>query len=425
MEGTRPFLIIITSNGMNLLHSVRTALISIWTKKTRSFLTMLGIIIGVAQIITLIGLGNGIKHDVTSEVTQLGTNILFVLPGKVQSANGSFNPAASVGASTLTDADVVAMKQLPNITGVTPLGLMAAVPTVGTKEASGTIVMASEPNFLEFMTMYKLIGGRFISIADTTNKSKVIVVGKDAAATLFPGVAVKDVVGKTIQLGKNEFSIVGVIEMSQTSSLFSSAGSSTGGLAIVPFTTAKALNTNTQIFRIGVKASDNADVKVIKKEIQQKLQQLHGANDTTVFTQDDLLSVIDNILSLITKAIVGLSAISLIVGGIGIMNIMLVAVTERTREIGLRKAVGATFWHILVQFLTESIVLSLFGGAIGVAIAEVASIIVKSKFDLTILVNWQAVLIATLFSLGVGVIFGLAPAIRAAKKDPIDALRYE
>ena len=408
---------------MSLWHSVRIALLSIWTKKTRSFLTMLGIIIGVAQIIALIGLGNGIKKDVSSEVTQLGTNLLIVLSGKVQSGRGGFNPGASLGTSTLTEQDVTGIKSLPGVLDDTPMAFVAGVPTVGARSAPGTIIMAVNPSYFKYVSTSKIVAGHFFTPADSQAKKRVLVLDKSAQDALFPNMAAQQVIGQQVKLGKTEFEVVGSAATPATTSAFGNTGAATA--IYIPFTTAKDINPTTQIFRIGVKATDTADVKTVKKAIQQKLQQLHGANDTTVFTQDDILKVVDNILSLITKAIVGLSAISLLVGGIGIMNIMLVSVTERTREIGLRKAVGATFWHILAQFLTESIVISLFGGAIGVGIAAVASVIVKQKADLTILVDLNAILIATLFSLGVGVVFGLAPAIRAARKDPIDALRYE
>ncbi len=404
---------------------IASAFQSLWTKKTRSVLTMLGVIIGVAQIIALIGLGNGIKKDIASEITQLGTNVLFIIPGKVQTSSGGFNPAASVGASTLTDADVVAIRQLPDITDVMVMGLMAALPTAGTNQAAGAMVLAAQPNFLGFVNMYKIANGRFFTAAENDAMEKVIVLGKDAALQLFPDVDAAEVIGKTVTLGKNDFTVVGTVESTQTNSLFSSPGSGSVGLAIVPFKTAKDVNQNTQIFRIGVKASDSADAKAVKATISAKLKDLHGADDTTVFTQDDLLKVVDSILGLITKAIVALASISLVVGGIGIMNIMLVAVSERTKEIGVRKALGATRSSILGQFLTESVVLGLVGGAIGVGIVSVASTIVRQKAGVTIVVDWYSILVATLFSIGVGVIFGLLPAVRAARKDPIEALRYE
>lgn len=404
-----------------------TALRSIWSKKTRSVLTMLGVIIGVAQIVALIGLGNGIKRDVNSEITSLGSNILFVIPGKVQDASGGINPAASVGASTLTEADVVAIRKLPDIVSVIPLGLTAAVPAVGGKQATGTIVMASEPEFLDFLTMYKLVNGRFFAEADNSAQAKVIVIGKETAAGMFPGVSPDKIVGQEIQLGKESFTVIGLVEMrQQSSSLFSSSGpTSGGGLAVIPYKTAKALNPNTQIFRVGVKASEQADAKTVKKAVVAELQELHGTDDTTVFTQDDILNVVNNILGLITTAIVALSSISLIVGGIGIMNIMLVAVSERTKEIGLRKAIGATRSSILFQFLTESAIISLLGGGIGVGLVSIASVIVKAQANLSIVVDLYSIMLAVVFSLGVGIIFGLLPAFRAARKDPIEALRYE
>ncbi len=406
------------------LENFRLALAALRGNKLRSFLTMLGIIIGVFQIIVLVGLGQGVKQDVTNEVTQLGTNVLFVIPGKVETSSGGYNPAASVGASTLTDADVAAIRRLPDITDSMVMGLMAAVPTAGSNQAPGSMVIAISSNFLDFMKVYQLVAGRFFTPAEHDAADRVIVLGKDMTATLFPGVPVADVIGQTVSLGKNDFNVLGVVEQQQTNSLFSGSNTSVS-IALIPFQTAKAVNPNTQIFRIGVKANDDADAKAVKTELAAKLKELHGADDTTVFTQDDLLKVVDSILDLITKAIVGLASISLVVGGIGIMNIMLVAVTERTKEIGLRKAIGASDGNILAQFLTESIIISLLGGAVGVILATVTSIVVHARFDLSIVVNAGSVLIATAFSLGIGVIFGVAPAIRAARKDPIEALRYE
>lgn len=396
---------------------------SIWTKKTRSILTMLGVIIGVAQIIALIGLGNGVKKSVSDEVTQLGTNVLFLLPGKLQDSNGGFNPSASVGASTITESDLAFLKQQSEISELSPISLLAGTPVAGDKQASGVMTVAVEPPLFSILTTVQLEAGRYLTSADNKDKSKVLVMGQKVSTQLFPGVDNADVVGKSVSIGKNTFTIVGVVNDKQSNSPF--GNDSYGSMTFMPYQTGRAVNENTQIFRIVMKLDPNIDAKIFAKTLKQDFIDRHGVEDVTVFSQEDLLKVVDNILSLITTAIVGLASISLIVGGIGIMNIMLVAVSERTKEIGLRKALGATRASILTQFLTESAIISLLGGAIGVGIVSLASIIVKQKANLDIVIDWHSILIATSFSLGVGLLFGLLPAFRAARKDPIDALRYE
>lgn len=403
--------------------SFTTALRSIWSKKTRSILTMLGVIIGVSQIIALIGLGQGVKKSVTDQVTQLGTNVLFVLPGKLQDSNGGFNPTASVGASTLTEKDLTLLKAQPEITTITPVSLLAGLPMVGERAPSGAMTVAIEPDYFEVMTTMKITAGRLFTDAENTDQAHVLVLGKTVSTQLFPGVAAADIIDETVTIGKNTFTIIGVIEDKQAASPFGS--DSFNAMTFLPYLTGKATNDNVQIFRIVMKIDPNVETKAFSKKMTALLKEQHGAEDITVFSQEDLLSVVDNILGLITTAIVGLASISLIVGGIGIMNIMLVAVSERTKEIGLRKALGATRASILWQFLTESAIISLLGGGIGVAIVTIASIIVKAQANLDIIVNLNSILIAISFSLGVGILFGLLPAFRAARKDPIEALRYE
>ncbi len=408
----------------SLFDNPRLALVALWNNKLRSVLTMLGVIIGVFSIIVLTGLGQGIKKDIASEINQLGSNIIIVLSGKVQTSQGGFNPAASIGASTLTEDDVEAIKQLPDILEDTPIGLMAAVPTAGDRQGLGTMVLAVEPGFFSYTTAYQLVSGRFFSSEENKQQMKVIVLGKDARTSLFPEDDDTSVLGKSVKLGKEAFTVVGTIESVQTTSVVGNSPIS-AGIVAVPFKTAKSINANTQIFRIGVKADDDANVEVVAKTVQAKLQELHGADDTTVLTQKDILKVVDNVLSLITKAIVGLASISLVVGGIGIMNIMLVSVTERTKEIGLRKAIGASNSNILFQFLTEAVILSLLGGALGVLLAVAVSIPVHAKAGLTVLITPQAGGLAVLFAFLVGVVFGVAPAIRASRLNPIEALRRE
>lgn len=400
-----------------------TAIRSIWSKKTRSFLTMLGVIIGVSQIIALIGLGQGVKQSVADEVTQLGTNVLFVLPGKLQDAEGGFNPAASVGASTLTERDLERLKSLPEITTITPVSLLAGIPAVGEKTALGTMTVAVEPDYFQVVTTVQVVAGRKFTNEENISEARVILLGKGARTSLFPNVPNNDVIGRTVTIGKEAFEVIGLLETEQSTSMF--GGNSFDNMVFLPYLTGKATNENVQIFRVVMKIDPEEDVKAFATQVHQILQDEHGADDITVFTQEDLLTVVDDILGLITTAIVGLASISLIVGGIGIMNIMLVAVSERTKEIGLRKALGATRGNILLQFLTESAIISLIGGAIGVGLATLAGIVTEAKANLPIVINLNSVFIATGFSLGVGIVFGLLPAIRAARKDPIEALRYE
>ncbi len=394
------------------------------TNKVRSFLTMLGIIIGVFSIILLIGMGQGVKKDVTKEITELGSNVLFVLPGKVATDSGAYNPTASLGASTLTEDDLAAIRSLPEITDISVLSLLTGVPETEGKKAFSSLNLAVQPSYFDIVTTAKLKTGRLFTPADDAEQAKVVVIGAGPRQELFPELSAEQTIGKTVRFAGETYTIVGTTASSQSSSLF--GGNNFMSAFFLPYSTAKALIANTQIFRIIVKADESADMKAVAESIRTAVLMQHkGSDDFTVFRQEDILDVVQNILTILTAAVSGIGAISLLVGGIGIMNIMLVSVTERTKEIGLRKAVGASNGNILFQFLTEAIVLSITGGAIGVLGAYAVGKLVESKAGFTVVVDLTSIGIAVAFSLIIGLIFGVAPAIRAARLNPIQALRYE
>lgn len=410
--------------GRLLLDNFRAAITALWGNKIRSFLTMLGIIIGVFSIITLIGIGQGVKKDVTNEVTELGSNLLIVLPGQVSSESGGFNPSASLGASTLTEEDLSALAKLPEIIKSTPLSLLAGLPSANGAAAPATLALAVEPSYFDLMNTAPLVAGRFLTQEDLDEKSAVVVLDSAPRKKLFPDLTADQTLGKTINFSGHDFIVVGNIETPPSSGVF--GGSGISNAMFVPYTTAKSLIHNTQIFRIVVQVDPEKDVKQVANLVRSTIKALHNnTEDFTVFTQDDLLKIINSIVNLITAAITGIGSISLIVGGIGIMNIMLVSVTERTKEIGLRKAIGASNGAILSQFLLEAVVLSLIGGGLGVLLSVIVSIPIHAQAGITVAINGTSAGIAFLFSFVVGVIFGVAPAIRAARLNPIDALRYE
>ncbi|MBI3956729.1 MAG: ABC transporter permease [Candidatus Kerfeldbacteria bacterium] len=407
-----------------LLDNIRTALAALWGNKIRSFLTMLGVIIGVFSIVTLIGIGQGVKQDVSSEITQLGANLIVVLPGQVRTEDGQFNPSGSLGASTLTDEDVVELGKLPDITERSPMSLLAGLPTADGTTAPGTLTLAVEPSYFRLFSTADLVAGRLITADDLAAKSAVAVLDLGPRRKLFPNLTPEQVLGKTFLFSGKEFSVIGLLETPPSSSAFGGSGFSDA--LFLPYSTAQAEFENTQVFRILLQANENADVKTVAATVKEKLKQLHhNTEDITVLTQDDLLDIVDSVVGLITSAVAGIGSISLIVGGIGIMNIMLVSVTERTKEIGLRKAIGASNSAILGQFLIEAVVLGLLGGLLGVLLATGVGVIIQNQANVSVVVNGTSVGIAVLFSALIGIIFGVAPAIRAARLNPIDALRYE
>ncbi len=428
----------------------KLALQSIWSRKIRSFLTMLGVIIGVFSIVLLIGIGQGVKSQVTSQIQGLGSNILFIIPGSFGEQGSA---AAAIGSSTLTEADVESIKGLDNVKAVVPITLVGypvsnELPQIPNEQIAQNKLDESQAQFNPLMqqgAQMMVFGstdqiedvfsgsvssgqsyGRMFTQSEYDQKARVAVIFSGVKDKLFPNETNQDVLGRSIFIGREEFKIIGIKQAVESGSL--TGRNEFSGLVIIPLTTAQEINKSKEIFRIAVSALDaeTGQVNTLKQKIKDQLLINHeGVKDFSVLTQDDLLNMLDQIFSVLTTMLGGIAAISLIVGGIGVMNIMLVAVTERTKEIGLRKAVGASAFDILAQFLVEAVLLTFLGGVIGVGLAYIGKTIMEVRFGFTPVIDLNSILMACAFTIVIGVFFGVAPAIRAARLNPIDALKYE
>lgn len=403
---------------MNFIETFGIAIRAILLNKARSFLTMLGVIIGVGAVIMLIAIGNGLQAFVTGQFDQLGTNVLFVLPGDIFGEGGGFSQESQRSALTnnkLKYEDVVRLERLrPLVTSVAPLATNQAEVSFQQKSKKTSIVgTTSQYATAQSTPMEK---GTFFTNDESDKGEKVAVLGYEIAQDLFGDV---DPVGKKIRINSQQYVVKGMAEKQ---------GGGTGGPSFdtyvyIPILNYQKIFDSFTVTQIVVRAKDTDSLPEAKLQVSKSLLQRLKKDEFSIIETTELLSTINQILSVLTLGLGGIAAISLVVGGIGIMNIMLVSVTERTREIGLRKAIGATPNLILLQFLIESALLSVMGGMIGVGIAFLGSLAINAFFPAV--VTWQAVALAFGVSVAIGVIFGVAPARRASKLSPIEALRYE
>ncbi|HEX3825547.1 MAG TPA: ABC transporter permease [Mycobacteriales bacterium] len=412
---------------MNWLETARTSLAAVRSHRLRSLLTMLGILIGIAAVILTVGLGEGAQKQVSDQINALGSNLLIVSPGSSTSSTGVRGGFGS--ASTLTDADATALASkvsAPDIAAVAPTTSTEEELTAGSTNWTTSVVGAT-PSWLDVRAR-SVTEGRFITAHDVSSDAAVVVLGSETASELFSG---RDPIGQTVTIADVPFQVVGLLNSVGSGS---SATADQDDQAIVPLSTATTRviggNSRTSVSDIYLEASSGGTITAAYQEANSELLALHGITtatdaDFTIASQQSILSTATSVDKTLTVLLAGIAAISLLVGGIGVMNIMLVSVTERVREIGLRKALGATPRAIRRQFLFEASVLGLSGGVLGVVLGIVGAIVLPHFISDPISISPAAAGAAIAVAVAIGIGFGVYPASRAARLAPIDALRSE
>jgi putative ABC transport system permease protein len=410
---------------MTWFETLRTGLDAVRTHRLRSALTVLGIMIGIAAVILTVGLGEGAQSKVSNEINDLGTNLLTISPGSSTSSSGIQGGLGT--ASTLSESDATALESTtvaPDIRAVAPVVESAESMTAGSSSWTATVV-GSTPSWLTVRNR-AVTDGRFIDRQDVADHTAVVVLGTTVASELFKG---EDPVGETVNIDDVPMTVIGVLNAVGSSSTSSAA--SQDDQVVVPLTTAtERLFGSTSLSSILLEARSQGALTAAYQEADTELLALHGIKnptdaDFTITSQQSLVSTATSVDRTLTILLGGIAAISLLVGGIGVMNIMLVSVTERIREIGLRKALGATPKLIRRQFLLEASVLGLTGGALGALIGALGAIFLPSAIGDPISLSGPAMAGALVVAIAIGLVFGVYPASRAARLAPIDALRNE
>ena len=377
-------------------NSLRLAIRSTLANKMRSFLTMLGIIIGVMSVIILVSIAQSTTSSITSAIASMGSDLLTV---------------------TVTDEDItldaddfMLMEDFDSIDGVAPYLTVSSTARSGSNYTSVSAIGITE-DYMEIAGQ-EMEAGRSIAESDLTWRTNAAVIGTEVAGSLFESY---DVIGKTFTMSGHTFTIVGLLTETE---------SDTDSQILIPLTTAQRIADSTAITTAYVKASSTNTVEIAQAQAEYEMLLLTGDEDSyTVYNMSEILETLDSVMSTLSLMLGGIAAISLLVGGIGIMNIMLVSVAERTREIGIRKAIGARRSHIMMQFLIEACVLSILGGLIGLGLSALGLKIFEMIADMTISMEWRAAVIALLFCVVIGVAFGSYPAAKASKMTPIEALQ--
>lgn len=405
-------------NPMNVYESVRTSISSLISNKLRSFLTMLGIIIGVAAVVSMISIGIGVRSSIVDQIGSLGSNLLTIVGGTIRQRPGA--PIMMRGMSNILKIEHFRDLQaasIPNIQSIIAESTQRQAVIYG-KNNTFVSIVGTTPNY-PTVRNYNLSLGRFFSDYDYKNSNNVAVIGDTVATDLFE--AAEKAIGKKLRVGRVSFEVVGVMEKKTM------GGQDLGNQVFVPLTTLqKRLTGSRYIQSITVQVQYAEEMDTVSQALERFFtRKLGDIEKFSIMNQQDILDTINQVTGTITLFLGAITGISLLVGGIGIMNIMLVSVTERTREIGLRKAIGARPSDILFQFIVESSVLSTVGGALGIIFGIIGARVIGNFTQLQSTVSISSIIIAFGVSLAVGLFFGILPARRASKLDPIMALRYE
>ena len=392
---------------------------SLIANKMRSILTMLGIIIGVAAVIALVSIGNGVKQDIQNSISSLGSNLLMVMPGAprtpgVRPSQGSMK--------SLKVSDYQAISKLDGVKAASPYTANSYVTIYQSKNWTTTVSGVSS-NFQD-VNNWTMAEGRFISSKNVENRERVAVVGQTVVKNLFAG---EDPVGKEIRVKNIPFRVIGVLNSKGNGTM----GNDQDDTIFIPYTTAMERVEGVDYLRmVYVVANDDNGIDRLQSDIENLLRVRHSIKDTNLddFNIQNMKSIMETMeqtTGTLTLFLGAVAAISLVVGGIGFMNIMLASVTERTREIGIRKALGATYFVIVTQFLIEAVVISLMGGLIGIALGIGASKLIGLASGMSTVISVPTIVLSFAFSMAIGLVFGIYPARKAAKLNPIDALHYE
>lgn len=400
--------------------SFRIAFAALLANKMRSLLTMLGIIIGVGAVIAMVSVGMGVRSQVQNSISSLGSNMLIVSPG---SANAR-GPRSAAGSSiTLKYSDAQAIKEsIRNIDYVSPT-VSSSYQVVNGNQNWNTSVQGVTPEYMAIRSL-TVGSGSFITAQDMASRNRVAVIGSTVAENLFGEVSPT---GKNIRINNMPYKVIGVLDSKGQSSM----GQDQDDIIIIPLTTAQErLIGITYVQSINIQVTNAEQMDMVQAEIEQLLRQRHRIignkeDDFNVRNLTSIMEMMSETTTMITLLLGSIAAISLVVGGIGIMNIMMVSVTERTREIGIRKALGATYRDIMLQFLIESVVIGVVGGLVGIVFGCLAATAIAEFGGFATVITFLPIFVSFTFSVGIGLFFGIYPARKAALLDPIEALRYE